>query len=555
MNPNDIINGRYLLVRSIGRGSFGEVWLAEDTMLGIQVAVKIYIALDSRGLEEFKNEFKNVRHLNHPNLLRPDYYDHSGNSPYLVMTYCPQSVGDMVGKMGERDVWALVRDVSAGLEYLHKMDMVHRDIKPDNILKNDQGVYVISDFGLSQKMRSTLRRASARNNADDGSLSGTVGYMAPEMFSSKPNAVKATDIWALGATIYEVVTGEMPFCGQGGVMELHGAELPDLPSGYGETLSGLMHRCLAKDPWDRPTAKEINEIARMACQDNNRKDLENNAGASTVGQEKYLQEIAKLKEQLASVRKAGDNSDLAGIHLANVIKARKGKRLFKISFWITLALLIVSVLLGLLCIGKLSDEYQTQMANTESQLNEANDLISDIEYICNNGSSGGNLTFSNWSSSNHTHNSRDYEEYAFSGYEGDILSLDYNVDSESFDHFKAMITTNGNTTVLKDISGLNKKGNISYKLPGNGSYILVVEYKKDNSVHSGRDGVQVTDIVLRRSSIGAIAREIALYNEMREMQKEDSDFVEEVEVVPVENWDEIVADTVAADTVVAVATE
>lgn len=107
--PGNTINNRFKLLQQIGRGSFGEVWLAEDIILGIRLAVKIYIALDSRGLEEFKNEFKNVRHLNHPNLLRPDYYDHSENSPYLVMTYCPETVGNKVGKMSEQDVWELIK--------------------------------------------------------------------------------------------------------------------------------------------------------------------------------------------------------------------------------------------------------------------------------------------------------------------------------------------------------------------------------------------------------------------------------------------------------------
>lgn len=532
----DTINNRFKLLQQIGRGSFGEVWLAEDIILGIRLAVKIYIALDSRGLEEFKNEFKNVRHLNHPNLLRPDYYDHSENSPYLVMTYCPETVGNKIGKMSEQDVWDLIKDVSAGLEYLHKMDIVHRDIKPDNILKNEHGVYVISDFGLSQKMRSTLRRASARNNQGKDSMSGTVGYMAPEMFSAKPNAVKATDVWALGATIYEVITGEMPFCGQGGVMELHGAELPDLPPNYGAVLSNLMHRCLAKEAWDRPTAKEINEIAHSVCPDSN-EDIQRQAASSIASQERYKQEILELKEKLASANKVVGSIDCG--------KIQKKKRLFKISFWITLVLFIISVLLGLFCIGILSNEYESQLSYVESQLYDANNVITNIENICNNGSSGDNLILSSWTSSNHSHNSRDYKEYTFSGYEGDVLNFDYKVDSESYDHYKALLTYNGNTTTLKDISGSNKNGSVTYKLPGNGNYILVMEYKKDHSIHSGRDNVQVHNIELHRSSLGAIAREINSYKEMGAMQNGDSIYVEEVEVVPAEDWAEVIVDSVA----------
>lgn len=480
----EIINNRYKLLRPIGRGSFGEVWLAEDTILNIQLAIKIYIALDSKGLEDFKTEFKNVRQLNHPSLLRPDYYDHNGNSPYLVMTYCPDSLGNKVGKMSEQEVWALIKDVSAGLEYLHKMDIVHRDIKPDNILQNDQGSYVISDFGLSKKLRSTLRKASARNNANKDAMSGTVGYMAPEMFSAQPNAVKATDIWALGATIYEAATGEMPFCGQGGVMELHGAELPDLPSSFGSKLSDLMHSCLAKEPWDRPTATQINEIATSVLSDSNE-----GSGLS----DSYPADIEQL-----------------------ICKLRHSKKKFKIAFWVLLPIYILSVLFLLFCIGSTINDYEDVIYTQSRNLDSAENTIAEISNICSNGVDMTDESFTNWTSSNHTDNSRDYHQYSLNGFQYDIVSFDYNVDSESYDHFKAYIIRNGNQELLKDISGLNKYGSVSYKLPATGEYLLLVEYNKDYSLSSGRDKVSVSNVCLKRSPIGAIARAIANYHSTTE---------------------------------------
>ena len=171
--PDTIINDRYRLIERLGRGSFGEVWLAEDTKTGIQIAIKIYIALDTRGIDEFKNEFTNVYSFNHTNLLRPDYFDSYGSHPFLVMPYCPVTLGNKTGELSETELWQLIADVSAGLAYLHQHDVVHRDIKPDNILQDTAGNYLISDFGLSKKMRSTLRKASARSNADNSS--GTIG--------------------------------------------------------------------------------------------------------------------------------------------------------------------------------------------------------------------------------------------------------------------------------------------------------------------------------------------------------------------------------------------
>ena len=261
MTENEILNNRYQLISPIGRGSFGEVWLAKDLQLDITVAVKVYAALDGKGITEFKDEFKNVYKLHHPNLLRPDYFDTVGDNPYLVMPYCPKSADDLAGRMTEHELWRFIRDVASGLAYLHDNDVIHRDIKPENVLQDERGDYVISDFGLSTKMRSTLRQASMRQN--DG-FSGTIAYMAPELFTSKPAAVKATDVWALGVTIYEMATGELPFCGQGGCMLNAGAEVPELDNTkWSSNLNEVVRLCLAKDPWDRPIAENLAEYGKL----------------------------------------------------------------------------------------------------------------------------------------------------------------------------------------------------------------------------------------------------------------------------------------------------
>ncbi len=261
MTENEILNNRYQLIHPIGRGSFGEVWMANDLRLDIIVAVKVYAALDGKGITEFKDEFKNVYKLHHLNLLRPDHFDTVGDNPYLVMPYCPKSADALVGGITEHELWRFIRDVASGLAYLHDNDVIHRDIKPENILQDERGDYVISDFGLSTKMRSTLRQASMRQN--DG-FSGTIAYMAPELFTSKPTAVKATDVWALGVTIYEMATSELPFCGQGGCMLNVGAESPELDNTkWSSNLNEVMRLCLAKDTWDRPTAKDLAEYSKL----------------------------------------------------------------------------------------------------------------------------------------------------------------------------------------------------------------------------------------------------------------------------------------------------
>jgi serine/threonine protein kinase len=262
--PNILFHNRYRLVELKGRGSFGEVWLAYDEQLdNMEVAVKIYISLDARGLQEFGTEYRNTYGLNHPNLLRAYHYEMCEDRPYLVMPYCPGSATDYIGNIDEQKMWHFIHDVASGLAYLHGKDIIHHDIKPDNILEDANGRFVISDFGISVKMRSTLRRNSNRQ-FNSNSVGGSMAYMGPEMFASQAESVKATDIWALGATLYEMATGELPCFGQGGAMMLNGGiiERPQLP--YSDGLINTILGCLAKDTWDRPTARQLVERSNDA---------------------------------------------------------------------------------------------------------------------------------------------------------------------------------------------------------------------------------------------------------------------------------------------------
>lgn len=256
-NINDLFAGRYRLLRKCGKGSFGQVWLARDEQIDLEVAVKIYIALDSRGIEDFKSEFKSTYELNHPSLLHATYFDVYQDRPYLVMPFCPSSSLSLLGQIEEEQLWKFIHDVSSGLAYLHEHDVIHRDIKPDNILMDGNGGFLISDFGISTKIRSTLLRNSTRDK-NSNSSGGSLPYMGPELFSGHPEPVKATDIWAFGATLYELITGELPFMGHGGVMQLNGAAVPDL-DGVDPIIASLVQACMSKDPWDRPTAVQISE--------------------------------------------------------------------------------------------------------------------------------------------------------------------------------------------------------------------------------------------------------------------------------------------------------
>ena len=254
-----IIKDRYSLKEFKGSGSFGEVWLAHDEILDSDVAIKIYITLDPRGVEEFKREYITTLGISHPNLLTTTYFDVWEQRPFLVMKYCANgSSSELAGKIDEYALWQFIHDVAAGLRYLHNMPepIIHQDIKPDNVLVDENGHYLITDFGISKKIRSTMRKQSSRAVG-----AGATAYMGPERFESDPSPVKASDIWSLGVSIYELATGELPFSGLGGGMQRNGAELPALDNKWSKDMTMVMQSCLAKNTWDRPTAQQIEEFS------------------------------------------------------------------------------------------------------------------------------------------------------------------------------------------------------------------------------------------------------------------------------------------------------
>ncbi|MBO7260572.1 MAG: serine/threonine-protein kinase [Bacteroidaceae bacterium] len=268
-NEGHLFDGRYLLRSFIGSGSYGEVWLAFDQQTEVEVAVKVYIEMDSQGLSDFKKEFQVSFNLNHTNLLHANFLEVSkdDNRAYLVMPFCPQgSSSKYIGDITEDILWDFIHDVSAGLAYLHSQTppIIHQDIKPDNILIARNGEFVITDFGISQQARSTLRRSSKHLSS-----AGSVAYMGPERFSKQYNSVKASDIWSLGVTIYELASGELPFCGMGGSMQKQGADIPDIPEKFSNEMNMIMQSCLAKDTWNRPTAAQLSEYASKRIKNEN----------------------------------------------------------------------------------------------------------------------------------------------------------------------------------------------------------------------------------------------------------------------------------------------
>ena len=257
LQPNTIFANRYQLERLLGRGGFSEVWLAKDNWTHLRIAIKVYApgqGMDTNGLQEFCGELANVFDLNHTNLLKPTHVDTWNEMPYLIMAYCPQgSLSSKIGQMSEEQIWKMIHDVASGLAYLHNRDVVHQDIKPDNILIDELGNYVITDFGISTRARSALRKSVI-----GGSVSGgTTAYMGPERFSKQPAPTKASDIWSFGAMVYEVLETNVPFGEVGGGMQKGGAEIPYITTNISNALKFTIYKMLSKETWDRPTAETL----------------------------------------------------------------------------------------------------------------------------------------------------------------------------------------------------------------------------------------------------------------------------------------------------------
>jgi len=292
-----LMDNRYVLKRFIGSGSFGEVWLADDKATDLEVAIKIYISMDSEGLSDFKKEFQLSFNLNHTNLLHANYLgvNTQDNRPYLVMPFCPDgSVSKYAGKMDEKDLWRFIRDVASGLAYLHEQTppIIHQDIKPDNILILKNGEYVISDFGISKQLKSSMRKSAMQMNNSTGSIA----YMGPERFSKQYMAVKASDIWSLGVTIYELVYNDMPFCGYGGSLQRQGADIPDLPEEFSKEIKLLFTSCLAKETWNRPSARQIMDFANHYMSGEQLKVTWNYVGPKEFLPDNYIEENGKVLE-------------------------------------------------------------------------------------------------------------------------------------------------------------------------------------------------------------------------------------------------------------------
>ncbi|MDR2498737.1 MAG: serine/threonine protein kinase [Tannerellaceae bacterium] len=261
LKGDTVFGGRYRLKHILGKGGFSEVWLAHDMQTGLAMAIKAGVGtsgeLEMNPAKAFASEYALTFNLRHEHLLLPVFFEVYHDVPCLILPYCEgRSAGRLAGKLSEQEAWKMLRDIASALDYLHNQSppLVHCDVKPGNILAGSDGKYLLADFGICQKIGPSASGASRKQL-------GTPAYMSPERFVRGSTPVKASDVFSLGATVYELISGSSPFGQKGGIRLHKGAKLLPLEGDFSAGLKKLIERCLSKDAWDRPSAAEVKSIA------------------------------------------------------------------------------------------------------------------------------------------------------------------------------------------------------------------------------------------------------------------------------------------------------
>jgi eukaryotic-like serine/threonine-protein kinase len=257
-----IFAGRYRLERKLGSGGMADVWLAEDQELGRKVAIKMLherYANDTQFVERFRREATHAAGLSHPNVVSIYDRGEAEGSYFIVMEYVEgRTLKELIVTRGPCPVpvaISYVRQVLAALRYAHRNGIVHRDIKPHNVLVDHEGRVKVADFGIA--------RAGSSQMTEAGSIIGTAQYLSPEQARGAP-VDESSDLYSTGIVLYELLTGKVPFTGETPVeiAMKHLSQVPEAPSTIRHEiprdLDLVVLRALAKEPADRyRSAKEM----------------------------------------------------------------------------------------------------------------------------------------------------------------------------------------------------------------------------------------------------------------------------------------------------------
>ena len=263
-SPGTSLAGRYEIIKELGKGGMGEVYLAEDTNLKRQVAIKVLpkaFAFDDERLARFEREARVLASLNHPNIATIHGLENEDGQQLLVMELVEgETLAERIekGPLSLEETLDVSRQIAEGLESAHEKGVIHRDLKPGNIKLTPEGAIKILDFGLAKAYQEEPEAVDLSKSptltdrmTQPGVILGTAAYMSPEQARSRP-VDKRTDIWAFGCVLYECLTGKMAFPGEtfsDTLAHILKGE-PDwskLPLSTPTSIKALLRRCLQKE--------------------------------------------------------------------------------------------------------------------------------------------------------------------------------------------------------------------------------------------------------------------------------------------------------------------
>jgi serine/threonine protein kinase len=256
--PTDLVGqtlGPYTLERLLGQGGFAWAFVGRESD-GTPVAIKVLkprYAGDAQFESRFRNESETAAKLEHPNIIRIRSVAKTGEHVYFAMDLCADSLGARIareGPLAEDDILRLARDIAGALEFAHQQGVIHRDLKPDNVLIRSDGAAVLTDFGIARAVSGYVASTGVNMTI------GTPHYLSPEQAQGRP-LDQRVDFYALGVTLYKAATGEVPFSSNDW-FELARRHVEDPPPSLrrkrpelSKRFERVVMKCLAKHPDDR----------------------------------------------------------------------------------------------------------------------------------------------------------------------------------------------------------------------------------------------------------------------------------------------------------------
>ena len=306
LSNGQIIGGRYEIVKSIGEGGMANVYLANDKILDRKVAIKVLrgdLANDEKFIRRFQREAQSVANLSHPNIVEVYDVEEEEGQHYIVMEYIEgKTLKQLLQKRGSltlSEVIDIMLQLTDGLAHAHDAYIIHRDIKPQNIMIQDDGLVKITDFGIAMALNATQLTQT-------NSVMGSVHYLPPEQANGKSSTIKS-DIYSLGILMYELITGSVPFKGDNAV-EIALKHLKEkIPSirrqnpTIPQSVENIVLRATAKNPKNRyDSVKDMNRDLKECLNEDkkNEKKIVFEYPENDIDDTKVITNVKKSKPEL-----------------------------------------------------------------------------------------------------------------------------------------------------------------------------------------------------------------------------------------------------------------